>query len=132
MHADPISDMLTRIRNALRIGCNEVNIKASSICEGIARALREQGYILDYDRIESADKQGLLRIKLKYGPTGEQVIRELHRVSKPSCRVYKKVGNMPRVMGGMGIALVSTSKGVLTDQQCRAQNIGGELLCTIN
>ena len=131
-HADPISDMLTRIRNGLRTERDEVNIRASSICEGIARVLADQGYIRGYDRIDTADKQGLLRVQLKYGPLGEQVIREIKRNSKPSCRVYKSVKDLPRILGGLGVAIISTSKGVLTDQQCRDKNVGGELLCTVS
>ena len=132
MHADPISDMLTRIRNAARIEADLVNIKASKVCEGIAKVLREQGYITDYDRIETANKQDVLRVKLKQGPLGEKVIREIKRCSKPSRRVYCSVDELPRVMGGLGIAIISTNKGVLSDQQCRKLNIGGELLCTVN
>ena len=130
-HADPISDMLTRIRNGVRTGHEEVKIKASSICEGIARVLQEQGYISGYDRIETADKQGLIRVQLKYGRLGEKVIREIKRCSKPSCRVYKSVKDLPQIMGGLGIAIVSTNKGVMTDQQCREQKVSGELLCTV-
>ena len=131
MHADPIADMLTRIRNAIRIEREQVNVKASGVCEGILKVLQEQGYIEEYDRIETANKQDLLRVKLKYGPQGEKVIRELKRVSKTSCRVYCTVKDLPRVMGGYGVAIVSTSKGVLTDHQCRQDNMGGELLCTV-
>ena len=131
-HADPISDMLTRIRNGIRIERDEVNIGASSICEGIAKVLTDQGYVRGYDRIDTADKQGVLRVQLKYGPLGEQVIREIKRNSKPSCRVYKSVKELPRILGGLGVAIVSTSKGVLTDQQCRDKNVGGELLCTVS
>jgi len=131
-HADPISDMLTRIRNGIRIERDEVNIRASSICEGIAKVLTDQGYVRGYDRIDTADKQGVLRVQLKYGPLGEQVIREIKRNSKPSCRVYKSVKELPRILGGLGVAIVSTSKGVLTDQQCRDKNVGGELLCTVS
>jgi len=124
--------MLTRIRNALGARKQQVNVKASKVCEGIARVLREQGFIEDYDRIETADKQGILRIKLKYGPLGEEVIHQIKRCSKPSRRVYCTVEELPRVMGGLGIAVVSTNRGVLSDQQCREQNIGGELLCTVS
>ena len=131
MHADPIADMLTRIRNAIRIEREQVNVKASGVCEGILKVLQEQGYIQEYDRIETANKQDLLRVKLKYGPQGEKVVRELKRCSKPSCRVYCTVKDLPRVMGGYGVAIVSTSKGVLTDHQCRQDNVGGEVLCTV-
>ena len=131
MHADPIADMLTRIRNAARTGRPEVDVKASRVCEGISKVLREQGYIADYDRIATAQKQDLLRLTLKYGPLGEQVIHSITRVSKPSCRVYRSVDDLPSVMGGLGIAVVSTSCGVLSDHQCREKKIGGELLCEV-
>ena len=130
-HADPISDMLTRIRNAVRIGHEEVRIKASGVCEGISKVLQEQGYINGYDRIETANKQGELRLQLKYGPLDEKIIRTIRRVSKPSRRVHRSVKDLPQVMGGLGIVIISTSKGVKSDQQCRDLNIGGELLCTV-
>lgn len=130
-HADPIADMLTRIRNAVTVEREEVNVKASRVCEGIAKVMAEQGYISGYDRIETANKQDLLRIQLKYGPLGEKIIRDIKRRSKPSCRVYCTVDDIPKVMGGLGIAVVSTSQGVLADVECRKRKIGGELLCTI-
>jgi small subunit ribosomal protein S8 len=129
--SDPIADMLTRIRNALRIRHDVVNVRASKICEGVARVLREEGYINDYKRIED-NKQGMIRVYLKYGPTGQDVITELQRVSKPGCRVYSGVEDLPRVLSGLGIAVVSTSKGVLSDRQCREQSVGGEILCTVS
>ncbi|MBN1845098.1 MAG: 30S ribosomal protein S8 [Sedimentisphaerales bacterium] len=132
MHADPIADMLTRIRNALGAKKTEVNVRASHVCEGVAKALHEQGFIEGYDRIATGVKQDLLRIRLKYGPHGDTVIHQITRCSKPSRRVYCGVGELPQVMGGMGVAIVSTSKGVLTDQECRHQKIGGELLCTVS
>jgi len=131
MHADPIADMLTRIRNALNTEKESVNVRASKVCEGVPQVLREQGYIMEYDRIPTDKKQDLLRIKLKYGPLGERVIHEIKRCSKPSCRVYCGVEEMPAVLGGLGVAIVSTNKGVLSDQQCREQRLGGELLCTV-
>ena len=131
-HADPIADMLTRIRNAIRVERKDVNIQASRVCEGIAKVMVEQGYILGYDRIETGCKQDVLRIELKYGPLGEQVIREIRRCSKPSCRVHCSVSDIPKVMGGLGIAVLSTSKGVMDDQKCRELNVGGELLCVVS
>ena len=110
MHADPIADMLTRIRNAIHIEKENVNIKASGVCEGILKVLQEQGYIEGYDRIETAHKQDNLRIKLKYGPQGEKVIRTIKRCSKPSCRVYCTVKELPKVMGGYGIAVARRSR----------------------
>lgn len=132
-HCDPIADMLTRIRNATRVEHAEVMVKASRVCEGVAKVLREQGYIESYDRIETGNmgNQDNLNIKLKYGPLGEKVIREIKRTSKLSCRVYCSVDKLPRVMGGLGIAIVSTNQGVLSDQQCREKKVGGEVLCTI-
>jgi small subunit ribosomal protein S8 len=129
--SDPISDMLTRIRNALVGRRDVVNVKASGICEGIARVLKAEGYIEDYKRIEDG-KQGLLRIYLKYGTYGEDVIAEMQRISKPGCRVYAGVEDLPEPMGGLGIAVVSTSHGVLSGRECREKRVGGEVLCTVN
>lgn len=128
--SDPIADMLTRIRNALRARHETVNVPASRICEGICRVLKKEGYIQDYSRIADS-RQGLLRIYLKYGPMGEDVVRELARASKPSRRVYKGVSDLPRPMNGMGICVVSTSKGILSGRDCRRMNVGGEVLCTV-
>lgn len=128
--SDPIADMLTRIRNGLRAGKEAVNIRASNVCEGICRVLLEEGYIQDYRRIED-DKQGLLRVYLKYGPLGEDVITELKRVSRPGLRVYRGVEKLPRPLNGLGIAVVSTSRGVMSDRRCREQSVGGEVLCTV-
>jgi len=129
--SDPIADMLTRIRNAVRIGSKSVNIRASKICEGIAVVLKEEGYIEDYDRIDDA-KQGILRVSLKYDPDGRPVIEYLSRTSKPGRRIYSAVGDLPRVQSGMGIAIVSTSKGVMSDKDCRKANVGGEVLCLVS
>jgi small subunit ribosomal protein S8 len=129
--SDPIADMLTRIRNALTVRKETVNIKASKICEGLAAVLRDEGYIKDYKKIDDG-KQGLLRVYLKYGPTGQDVITELKRVSKPGCRVYSGVEDLPRPLSGLGIAVISTSNGVLSDRQCREKNVGGEILCTVS
>ena len=128
---DPIADMLTRIRNALRINKKQVDIRASSICEGIAGVLKKEGYILDFDRIDDG-KQGILRIALKYDQQGLPVINEVKRVSKLSRRVYSSVDELPRVLSGMGISIVSTSKGVMSDKDCRQANVGGEILCMVN
>ncbi|MHC4119917.1 MAG: 30S ribosomal protein S8 [Planctomycetota bacterium] len=128
---DPIADMLTRIRNAVRINKAEVNIRASNICEGIAAVLKQEGYIVDYDRIEDST-QGILRIKLKYDQGGRSIIDTITRTSKPGCRVYASVDKLPRVLAGMGIAIVSTSKGVMSDKSCREANVGGEILCTVS
>jgi small subunit ribosomal protein S8 len=129
--SDPIADMLTRIRNASRSGKTEVNIKASKTCQGIAAVLKKEGYIEDFDRIEDG-KQGLLRIRLKYDQGGQPVINEIQRVSKPGCRVYSSVADLPVILGGLGIAVVSTSKGIVSDRNCRANKMGGEILCMVS
>lgn len=129
MWSDPISDMLTRIRNAARVRKKQTLVPCSKIKVGIAQVLQEEGFIGGYDVIEN-DKQGFLRVDLKYGPLGEDVIHRLDRVSKPGRRVYKKWDDLPRVLDGLGIAILSTSQGVLSDRECRQRKIGGELLCT--
>jgi len=129
--SDPIADMLTRIRNAMRINRDQVNIKASNICEGIAAVLKKEGYIEDFDRIDDG-KQGILRVILKYDQDGSSIINEITRTSKPGRRVYSSVDKLPRVLAGMGIAIVSTSKGVMSDGSCREAKVGGEILCTVS
>ncbi len=128
---DPIADMLTRIRNANRVGRRLVMIPKSKICTGIAHVLKEEGYIEQFDVIDD-DKQGQLRVKLKYTLTGEKVIHTIDRFSKPGCRVYRGVDELPNVLNGMGICVVSTSKGVMSDRRAREQKVGGELLCTVS
>ena len=130
--SDTIADMLTRIRNAAAAKHKTVDVKNSKICQGIAKVLQEEGYITDFAVLDDGTKQGLIRVTIKYTPTGEQVLRELKRVSKPGCRVYRSVRDFPQVLQGLGIAVLSTSRGVLSDRQARAQNIGGELLATIS
>lgn len=131
MWSDPIADMLTRIRNAVRIRRSQVKIPSSKLKVGIAKVLQEEGYIRGYDVVDDG-LQGILRVDLKYGPHGEYVIRNIQRTSRAGCRVYSKVADMPRVLDGLGVAIVSTSKGVLSDRGCREQNVGGELLCTVS
>jgi small subunit ribosomal protein S8 len=128
---DPIADMLTRIRNANRVGRKLVLINKSKICTGIAQVLKDEGYIEEYDVIDDG-KQGQIRIKLKYSLAGDKVIHEIERLSKPGRRVYNKVEELPKVLNGMGIAVVSTSKGVMSDRKAREQNVGGELICTVS
>jgi small subunit ribosomal protein S8 len=128
---DPIADMLTRIRNAVRTNKQQVNVRASKICEGIAAALQREGYIVGFDRIDDG-KQGVLRVMLKYDQEGRPAITEIKRISKPGCRMYTSIDTLPRVMGGMGIAIVSTSKGVISDRNCRENKVGGEVLCTVS
>ena len=130
--SDTIADMLTRLRNAVAAKHKTVDVKNSRICEGIARVLKEEGYINEYVILDDGTKQGLIRVTIKYTPTGDQVLTELKRISKPGCRVYRSVNEFPQVMQGLGIAVLSTSRGVLSDRQARAQNIGGELLATIS
>jgi small subunit ribosomal protein S8 len=128
---DPIADMLTRIRNANRVGRRMVQVPRSKICTGIAQVLQDEGYIDSFDVIEDG-KQGQIRIKLKYTNTGQKVIHVIDRQSKPGCRVYRGVEALPKVLNGMGIAVVSTSKGVMSDRKAREANVGGELLCTVS
>ena len=130
MWSDPIADMLTRIRNAARVRRKEVKVPSSKLKVGIARVLQDEGYIHGFDVIEDG-KQGALRVDLKYGPRGEDIIRVIRRVSKGSRREYRGAGHLPRVLDGLGIAIVSTNEGVLSDRQCRERNVGGEVLCTV-
>ncbi|HRX85799.1 MAG TPA: 30S ribosomal protein S8 [Phycisphaerae bacterium] len=130
MWSDPIADMLTRIRNAARVRKRMVEVPASKVKAGIAGVLRDEGYIRGFDKIDDT-KQGILRIELKYGPQGEDLIHVIKRESRPGRRLYKSCSDLPRVREGLGIAIVSTSRGVLSDRQCREGNIGGELLCSV-
>ncbi len=127
---DPIADMLTRIRNAGQAKHNRVDIPGSRINEGIAAILKEQGYIKNYKFIKD-DKQGVLRIYLKFDKLQNHVIYGLERVSKSGRRVYTKQKDIAPVMNGMGIAILSTSRGLMTDKQAVKENIGGEVLCTV-
>jgi small subunit ribosomal protein S8 len=130
MMTDPIAEMLTRIRNANFIYRPQVDIPYSKIKEGLAKKLKQEGFIKDYKKMDNPP-QGTLTVYLKYGPEGEHVIREIQRVSKPGRRVYKKVENLEKILNGAGIAILSTPQGVLTDHECRTQNVGGEVLCNI-
>lgn len=128
--SDPIADMLTRIRNAVRNRVKTVNCLNSKVCRGIAGVLRDEGYIEGFDVVDDG-KQGLLRVHLKYGPRGETLVRRLDRESKPGRRAYRRVDDLPRPKQGLGICVVSTSKGVMSDRRCRAERVGGELLCIV-
>jgi small subunit ribosomal protein S8 len=129
---DPIADFLTRIRNAQMASHSIVEIPSSNMKKRLTEILYEQGYILKYKFEETANNQGLIKIALKYdAQTKQPIIRQLLRVSKPGLRQYRGTKEIPRVINGLGIAIVSTSKGVMTDKQARALNIGGELLCFI-
>ena len=133
MMTDPIADMLTRIRNAITAGHKTVTIPASNTKREIARILREQGYVLSVDNAEET-AQGTIEIEIKYsGQPGESpaVITGLERVSRPGLRVYCGKDEVPAVLNGLGVAILSTSRGVLTDRQCREQGIGGEVLCRV-
>ena len=127
---DPIADMLTRIRNANVVKHETVDVPASNMKKELARILLEEGFIRGYDVIEDG-KQGIIRIQLKYGQTGERVISGLKRISKPGMRVYADKHEVPRVLNGLGISVISTSKGILTDKQARKENVGGEVICYV-
>ena len=128
--SDPIADMLTRIRNAARNQAPSVDCRNSKVCVGIAGALQHEGYIESHEVIKDSP-QGTLRVNLKYGPNGEHIIHKVKRESKPGCRVYTRVADLPRPLAGLGVAILTTPNGVLSDRQCREQNVGGELLCTV-
>jgi small subunit ribosomal protein S8 len=113
------------------VGRRLVLIPKSKICTGIAQVLKDEGYIEEYDPVDDG-QQGQIRVKLKYSITGEKVIHTIDRSSKPGCRVYAKVEELPNVLNGMGIAVISTSKGVMSDRKARESNVGGELLCTVS
>jgi small subunit ribosomal protein S8 len=147
MMTDPLADMLTRIRNACRIELPFVDMPATRLKMNVAQVLKDEGFILDYHvgRV-GKDDQGheefkeindlsipklVLRVQLKYGPEGERVIRKIQRVSKPGCRRYVRAAEIRPVLEGLGISVLSTTKGVVSDRQARAQRLGGELLCTV-
>jgi small subunit ribosomal protein S8 len=130
MMTDPIADMLTRIRNALQNESPFVDIPDSQLKRGIADALKREGYIWDYSIIEQKPAN-VLRLELKYGPNGELVIQKLQRVSSPGRRVYAGAKELPNVLQGLGVCLVSTNKGILSGREARQQGVGGEVLCTI-
>lgn len=129
---DPIADYLTRLRNAIKAKHKVVEIPASNIKKEITKILREEGYILNYKFDDEVNSQGSIKIALKYHPSdGTPAIKSLARISKPGLRRYCKSENLPRVLNGLGIAIISTSKGVITDKEAREQNVGGEILCYV-
>ena len=130
MVTDPIADMLTRIRNANQMRYTEVEVPASKIKEEIARILKETGFIADY-KIKKNNIQNIIVLTLKYGQNKERVITGLKRISKPGLRVYAKANEMPSVLNGLGIAIVSTSKGLMTSKHAKEQSLGGEVLAYI-
>ena len=130
MYTDPISDYLTRVRNAVRANHRVVEIPASNLKKEITKILFDQGYILSY-KFDDSSVQGTIKIALKYDENKQSVIRKIQRVSKPGLRKYSSSSDLPRVLNGLGIAIVSTSKGVMTVKQARRENVGGEVLCSV-
>jgi small subunit ribosomal protein S8 len=130
MITDPIADMLTRIRNANHVKHTSVEIPASNMKKSLAQILLNEGFIKNYEVVEDG-KQGIIKIDLKYGPNKERVITGLKRISKPGLRVYAKSTELPRVLGGLGIAVISTSQGIITDKEARKQAVGGEVVCYV-
>ena len=127
---DPIADFLTRIRNANMVMHEKVEIPASKTKIALAEILKNEGFIKDYEQIEDG-KQGVIRVYLKYGPNREKVISGLKRISKPGLKVYCKKDEIPKVLGGLGIAVISTSKGIMTDKEARKHGLGGEVICYV-
>ncbi len=130
MMTDPIADMLTRVRNANDAKHDSVDIPASNIKKQLAQILLDEGFVKGFDVLDD-EKQGIIRVDLKYGVHNEKVISGIKRISKPGLRVYVKGNEVPRVLGGLGIAVVSTSKGIMTDKVARKEGIGGEVLCYV-
>lgn len=128
--SDPIADMLTRIRNANMVRHEKLEVPASNVKKEIAEILKREGFIRDVEYVED-NKQGIIRIFLKYGQNNERVINGLKRISKPGLRVYAKSNEVPKVLNGLGVALVSTSNGVLTDKEARAKQVGGEVVAYV-
>ena len=128
--SDPLADMLTRVRNACMVKFDSVDIPLSKVKANVAKILKEEGYIIDY-QIEEGGVQGVLRIDLKYGKNNEKAITGIRRVSKPGRRIYVNADNIPTVMSGLGVGIISTSKGVMTDRQARKMRVGGEFLCEV-
>ncbi len=128
---DPIGDMLTRIRNAARAGHEKVVIPGSIMKESIAKVLKEEGFVQDVVVRREEKKSGEIVIVLKYGPSRASAITDIRRVSRPGLRKYVPSAEIPRVLNGMGVAILSTSRGILVDRECRKQNVGGELICTV-
>ncbi|MGY3778353.1 30S ribosomal protein S8 [Isobaculum melis] len=127
---DPIADFLTRVRNANMVRHESLEVPASKMKKDIAEILKREGFIRDVEYIED-DKQGVIRVFLKYGKNNERVITGLKRISKPGLRVYAKTGEVPKVLNGLGIAIVSTSEGVITDKEARSKNVGGEIIAYV-
>ena len=127
---DPIADLLTRIRNANLVHHDKVEIPASKIKRAIVQILKDEGFVKDFEVLADG-KQGILRVSLKYGPERDRVITGIKRISKPGLRVYAKREQLPKVLGGLGIAIISTSQGLMSDKQARKSNLGGEVLAFV-
>jgi len=127
---DPLADMLTRVRNASAVKHESVDVPASNIKKEVARILLKEGFVKSYDVIEDG-KQGIIRIQLKYSRDNEKVITGIKRISKPGLRVYAKKDDVPKVLGGLGVAIISTSKGLITDKEAREQEVGGEVIAYV-
>jgi small subunit ribosomal protein S8 len=132
MMTDPIADMLTRIRNAVRVERTYVDVPSSGVKRGIADVLKREGFIWDWKELDDEPPVRLLRLELKYGPNGEQVIQSIRRISKPGRRLFAKSKELRPVLGGLGISIISSSRGVISDREARRQNLGGEVLCEIS
>ena len=130
MMTDPIADMLTRIRNAVRVEKPHVDMPLSKVKRGLAEVLKREGYIWDWEEVAHPPANEL-RVHLKYGPNGEQVIRRIKRISKPGCRIYSGSADLKPVLGGLGIRVISTSRGVISDREARQRKLGGEVLCEV-
>ena len=132
MLTDPLADMMTRIRNAVRVERPHVDMPLSKVKRGVAEVLKREGYVWDWKEVEiEGEPAPLLRLELKYGPNGERVIQRIKRISKPGRRIYSKAKEMRPVLQGMGIRIISTSGGVLSDREARQKNLGGEVLCEV-
>jgi small subunit ribosomal protein S8 len=130
MMTDPIADMLTRIRNAVRVEHTHVDMPISKMKCGLADVLKREGYIWDWEKVEDS-RHPALRVHLKYGPNGERVIQHAKRVSKPGCRVYMKSARLRPVLNGMGIQVLSTNRGIISDREARQRKLGGEIICEV-
>ena len=130
MMTDTIADMLTRIRNGVRVEKTHIDMPVSKVKRGLAEVLKREGYVWDWEEVDG-EPVGMLRVHLKYGPNGERVIRRIQRVSKPGRRVYSGAAALKPVLGGLGISIISTSRGVISDREARQRKLGGEVLCEV-
>lgn len=128
--SDPIADLLTRIRNANMVNHDRIEVPGSKIKKAIVQILKDEGFVRDFEWVENGH-QGIIRVYLKYGPSKSKVVAGLRRISRPGLRVYAKKDQVPKVLGGLGIAVLSTSRGIMTDKKARQEGVGGEVLCYI-